>query len=96
MRALLIILLGSLLLLPSFVTPAAARQQTLGEKYDAEQRKIAKHGEHDADADDRARAVHLKLKRARQTRRSIVKNGDDTLDIDENIERLKRDNDVDD
>ena len=91
MRSLLIVFISVLLLAPSFATTAAARQMTLGEKYEHDQRKSAKEGERASDAEQRERSLRVKLKKAKQARRTMVRNGEDTMDIDDDIERLKRD-----
>jgi len=90
-QALLItLLIGSLLLAPTLATTAAARKPTIAEKYAAEQRRSSKEAARESDAADRDNAIRVKLKKARQTRRSMVRNGEDTIDIDDDIERLKR------
>ena len=91
MQSLLIVFISMLLMAPSFAGTAAAKQMTLGEKYEHDQRKSAKEGERESDAEQRARSLRIKLKKAKQARRTMVRNGEDTMDIDDDIERLKRD-----
>lgn len=91
MQTLLIIFVSVMLFTPSFATTAVARNSTLEEKYEQEQRKSRKEGERESDAEERERALRIKLKKAKQARRTMIHNHEDTLDIDDDIERLKRD-----
>src|SRR4051812_17044086 len=78
------------------VTSADARQPTLQEKSDQAQRKERKDSERFSDVEEREKSLRVKLKKARQTRRTMTKNGEDTTDVDEDIEQLRRDSGVDD
>jgi hypothetical protein len=86
----------ALLLTPSLATVADARRPTIQDKHAQEQRKSRKESERYSDADEREQSMRIKLKKFRQARRTMTKNGDDTTDIDEDIERLRRDSGIDD
>ena len=96
LRSLLAGFVLALTLMPSYATVADARQPTLQDKYDSEQRKARKDSERYSDADEREQSMRIKLKKFRQMRRTMTKNGDDTTDIDEDIEKLRRDSGIDD
>jgi hypothetical protein len=95
-RLVLVGFVVALLLAPSFATVADARRPSIQEKHAQEQRKARKESERYSDADERDQSMRIKLKKYRQTRRTMTKNGDDTTDIDESIERLRRDSGIED
>ncbi len=96
MQTLIVLLIGSLLLAPGLATSAFAKKLSLPEQYEVEQHKLQKESEHVTDQEEREDALRMKLRKARQTRRSLTKNREDTLEIDEDIQRLKRESGVDD
>ncbi len=96
MQTRIVLLVGSLLLAPGLATSAFAKKLSLPEQYEVEQRKLQKESEHVTDQEEREDALRMKLRKARQTRRSLTKNREDTLEIDEDIQRLKRESGVDD
>ena len=95
-RPLLAGFLLALFLAPTFTAVTEARQPTIQDKYEQEQRKARKESERHSDSDEREQSMRIKLKKFRQARRTMTKNGDDTTDIDEDIERLRRDSGIED